>query len=117
MISIGTKLRSDAAELRANAALLIKADDLSTNIPKQIAATVGLTSANVLDGIADLSDAMRVTAPLSPLAAKREEFMTKNDAIRRAAALAQASGNWSDFDRLTELWGARTPTTPDSVSG
>lgn len=92
---------SKAAEYRNQSAMLMDADDLDTNTTKQIAATVGLVSANMFEGLAMLAAMMGAPAP-DPAMERRRAILERNDAIRTAAA----RGDWDEFDKLVSGNGA-----------
>ena len=101
MSLVSDNLRAEAKGQREAAAVLLNSDDLNTDRKKQIAATVALTSANVFVALADLMDVLRMSRTSDPVMLKRQQLIDKNDAIRKAAADAFASGNWGNFDKLT----------------
>ena len=117
MSLVADNLRSEAKGQREAAAVLLNSDDLNTDRKKQIAATVALTSANVFNALADLMDFLRVSASSDPLMAKRQQFIERSDAIRKAAADALATGNWGAFDRLTGTGERLEPGVPATGSG
>lgn len=102
MSRFSDKLRADAQEQRNAAGVLLNADDLNTDRKKQIAATVGLISANQMDALADLADYLRSSAISDPAMQRRHVILERNEAIRKTAAVAAASGDWSKFDELVK---------------
>ena len=114
---VADNLRSEAKGQREAAAVLLNSDDLNTDRKKQIAATVGLTSANVFEAVADLVDYLRESAVTDPLMLKRQELVARNDAIRKAGVAAFANGDWSKFDELTGTSERLEPGVPGSGTG
>jgi hypothetical protein len=101
MNPLSTDKRRLAAALRENADGILHADRrqaLQEDAFLQVMAIVGKVGAMVLEGDADILDAMWAQTVLDPLMEKRRALMEKNDAIRRAAA----TGDWSGFDKLSK---------------
>lgn len=97
--------RARAKAQREAANTLLGAADLKSNAEKQIAATVGQVNATLLEALADVLDYQKAADRLSPLAARRQTILEKNNAVRIAAA----RGQWEEFDRLTGI-AASEPT-------
>jgi nanoRNase/pAp phosphatase (c-di-AMP/oligoRNAs hydrolase) len=103
MNPVSAGMRERANQFRTAADTLLtpeNADALKSDVRQQISAIVGKVSAVVLDATADALDSLRGQVAIDAAMQKRQVFMEKNDAIRRASAAGFRSGDWSEFDKL-----------------
>lgn len=98
--------RQRADELHDAGTLLLESDGFAVDPEKQVQATVGLVSAKMYSGLADLVEYLRMGDKIDEKAQQRKEMMERMAALRLAAAHAQESGNWDEYDRLAGITGA-----------
>jgi hypothetical protein len=75
-----------------------KVEELNKNATLQISAIIGKLEAGILEGTADILDYLSASENMKPEMQQRQRQMEDFDAIRRAAAVATASGDWSGYD-------------------
>ena len=72
----------------------------STDATNLVSVIVGHVNATMMETIADLTDFLS-TGNVAGLNPQRQAAIDRNDAIRKAAARAHATGDWNEFDKLT----------------
>lgn len=100
MATLPEEYRQKAQEQRELSLELLKAPDVLTSATKLVSAIAGQINATVLTGLADLMDYQRVTTGQDSRVQKMQAYMERNALIRNAAAKGQASGDWSDWEKL-----------------
>lgn len=98
--SLPDDYRAKAVEQRALANQLLEKPDLMQSPKLLVAAIAGQVNATVYDGLADMMDYLSASGQQDGRMNRLRVIMTRNDAIRKAAAKGQASGDWSLFDKL-----------------
>ena len=117
MAGLSETFRARAKNFRDASMALLDSPELSTNVQKQVAATVGQVSATVLDALADVVDLQgSVKSPVEEIN-KRSESLKLNAAIRKAAATAYDTGNWDEYDRLVAGAGKPADDSGNQASG
>jgi ATP phosphoribosyltransferase len=77
-----------------------KVEELNKNATLQISAIIGKLEAGILEGTADILDYLSASDTMKPEMQRRQQQMEDFDAIRTAASVASARGNWAEYDKL-----------------
>lgn len=108
MAVFGDSLRERSQAQEEAAKTLFESSKFDLEPKTQALAIVAKTTANVLHILADIVDYLRASEDMDEDAKRREAYMERNNAIRNAATLGSASGDWSEFDRLVKEFGTAT---------
>jgi uroporphyrinogen-III synthase len=100
MSLLGADLARRSAEQRSAAAALLETADFTVSPKSQCLFVVGMTSANILEALGEIVDFQSGMDKLSAAEVKVREIQEKSNALRTAAALGHATGDWSKFDAL-----------------
>lgn len=102
----GDALRERCEKQEEAAKTLFESKRFDQEPKTQALAIVAKVTANLLYVLADTVDYLRASESMDEDAKRREAYMERNNAIRNAATLGAASGDWSNFDRLVREFGA-----------
>lgn len=102
MSAMADKLRQMAAEQRAASAPLLDQDKFDKDPKMQALFIIGQVSGNVFEAVADAVQVHDILHPPqeTPMQTLRRRALEKAEALRKAAAHGNKTGDWHEFDRL-----------------
>ena len=95
--AVSSHLRKLATEYKAASLPLFDEKDFATNGKKQVMATIGQTSGNVLFALADMLDGLDMEHFQLDRISRVTKIARYNDALRRLAA----AGQWDEYYRIS----------------
>ena len=94
-------MRATAKNLVAGAVARLKASNMTDNEQIQVSVITDQVNGFVMATAADMLDSLNPNAKSKRAKQALDDYLAKNDALRKAAANAFRSHDWSEFDRIT----------------
>ncbi|MEE9597222.1 MAG: hypothetical protein V3V96_10645 [Acidiferrobacterales bacterium] len=117
MSGLGDNFRERAEKQNATAAELFGSREHDTDRKVQGSAIIAKVTANMLLLLGEVVDYLRLSVEVDDATTRRRAQSERLDAIRKAAAAAAATGDYTNYDRLVAEFGRTIGSQPGSGEG